>query len=109
MATWRAAVNESLSGPTKELTVTNHRHDPVGLRVLGNLLDSVAEEMGTALERSGVSPNIKERRDHSCAIFDANAELCKARNVTELFKVARNRQAKLPTSAFKRFACFPTG
>ena len=75
MATWRAAVNESLSGPTKELTVTNHRHDPVGLRVLGNLLDSVAEEMGTALERSGVSPNIKERRDYSCAIFDANAEL----------------------------------
>ncbi|MGE4618972.1 MAG: hydantoinase B/oxoprolinase family protein [Planctomycetota bacterium] len=50
-------------------------NDPVGLRVMGNLLESVAEEMGTALERSGVSPNIKERRDHSCAIFDRNAEL----------------------------------
>ncbi|MAW77416.1 MAG: 5-oxoprolinase [Planctomycetes bacterium] len=50
-------------------------YDPIGLRVMGNLLESVAEEMGTALERSGVSPNIKERRDYSCAIFDANAEL----------------------------------
>ncbi len=50
-------------------------HDPIGLRVVGNLLESVAEEMGTALERSGVSPNIKERRDYSCAIFDADAEL----------------------------------
>lgn len=50
-------------------------HDPIGLRVVGNLLESVAEEMGTALERSGVSPNIKERRDYSCAIFDAKAEL----------------------------------
>ncbi|MDE0960951.1 MAG: hydantoinase B/oxoprolinase family protein [Planctomycetota bacterium] len=49
--------------------------DPVGLRIVGNLLESVAEEMGTALERSGVSPNIKERRDHSCAIFDGNAQL----------------------------------
>ena len=49
--------------------------DPVGLRVICNLLESVAEEMGTTLERSGVSPNIKERLDHSCAIFDGNAEL----------------------------------
>ena len=49
--------------------------DAVSLRVIGNLLESVAEEMGTALERTGMSPNIKERLDHSCAIFDANAEL----------------------------------
>lgn len=49
--------------------------DPIGLRVIGHLLESVAEEMGTALERSGVSPNIKERLDHSCAIFDSKAEL----------------------------------
>lgn len=32
---------------------------------------SVAEEMGAALRRSSYSPNIKERRDYSCAIFDA--------------------------------------
>jgi len=45
--------------------------DPVLLRIWQNLLDSVAEEMGSALERTGFSPNIKERRDFSCAIFDA--------------------------------------
>ncbi len=45
--------------------------DPVLLRIYQNLLDSIAEEMGSALERTGFSPNIKERRDFSCAIFDA--------------------------------------
>ncbi|MFN0057532.1 MAG: hydantoinase B/oxoprolinase family protein [Planctomycetota bacterium] len=51
------------------------RAHPVLLRVYQNLLDSVAEEMGTALERTGFSPNIKERRDYSCALFDANGEM----------------------------------
>jgi len=49
--------------------------DPVRLRIIGSLLDSVAEDMGVALERSGISPNIKERLDHSCAIFDGRGEL----------------------------------
>ncbi len=44
--------------------------DPALLRVYQNLLDSIAEQMGSALERTGFSPNIKERRDYSCAIFD---------------------------------------
>lgn len=48
---------------------------PVLLRVYQNLLDSVAEEMGSALERTGFSPNIKERRDYSCAVFDANGDM----------------------------------
>ena len=45
--------------------------DPALLRVYQNLLDAIAEEMGSALERTGFSPNIKERRDYSCAVFDA--------------------------------------
>jgi len=49
--------------------------DPVLLRIWQNLLDSVAEEMGSALERTGFSPNIKERRDFSCAIFDARGAM----------------------------------
>ena len=49
--------------------------DPVLLRIYENLLDSIAEEMGSALERTGFSPNIKERRDFSCAIFDARGDL----------------------------------
>jgi len=44
--------------------------DPVALAVYQNAMTSIAEEMGAALRRSSVSPNIKERRDYSCAIFD---------------------------------------
>lgn len=49
--------------------------DPVHLRIHQNLLDAVAEEMGSALERTGFSPNIKERRDFSCAVFDAQGAM----------------------------------
>jgi len=34
-------------------------------------MHSIAEEMGAALRRTAISPNIKERRDYSCALFDA--------------------------------------
>ncbi|HIA27859.1 MAG TPA: hydantoinase B/oxoprolinase family protein [Planctomycetes bacterium] len=49
--------------------------DPVQLRVFENLLSAIADEMGTALERMGFSPNIKERLDHSCAVFDGVGEM----------------------------------
>ena len=39
------------------------------LEIFKNLFHSVAEEMGAALRRSAFSPNIKERRDYSCAVF----------------------------------------
>ncbi len=45
--------------------------DPIRLEIFKNLFHSVAEEMGAALRRSAFSPNIKERRDYSCAVFDA--------------------------------------
>src|SRR5206468_3345113 len=38
-------------------------------------LAAVAEEMGVVLGRTAVSPNIKERRDFSCAVFDARGAL----------------------------------
>ena len=41
------------------------------LAVFDALFASVAEEMGVALERAATSTNIKERRDLSCAVFDA--------------------------------------
>ena len=47
------------------------RFDPVELELFSNRLVAVAEEMGTVLCQAGFSPNIKERRDFSCAIFDA--------------------------------------
>jgi N-methylhydantoinase B len=49
--------------------------DPIRLEVHKNLFASIAEEMGVALCRTGYSPNIKERRDFSCAIFDGSAEM----------------------------------
>ena len=45
--------------------------DPVTLQVMANALRAVAEEMEAALVRSAFSPNIKERRDCSTAIFDS--------------------------------------
>ena len=44
--------------------------DPIRLEVFRNLFHSTAEEMGVALCRTAFSPNIKERRDYSCAVFD---------------------------------------
>jgi N-methylhydantoinase B len=44
--------------------------DPTRLEIFKNLFHSVAEEMGAALRRAAFSPNIKERRDYSCAVFD---------------------------------------
>jgi len=48
---------------------------PITLEVFKHKFASVAEEMGMALTRAAYSPNIKERRDFSCAIFDANGDM----------------------------------
>jgi N-methylhydantoinase B len=48
------------------------RVDPVRLEIFKSLFHSVAEEMGAGLRRSAFSPNITERRDYSCAVFDAD-------------------------------------
>jgi N-methylhydantoinase B len=44
--------------------------DPVELSIFHCAAHSIAEEMGAALKRTALSPNIKERRDYSCAVFD---------------------------------------
>jgi N-methylhydantoinase B len=49
--------------------------DPVELAIFQSAVHSIAEEMGAALRRTALSPNIKERRDYSCAIFDAQARV----------------------------------
>ena len=49
--------------------------DPTRLEIFKNVFHSVAEEMGAALRRSAFSPNIKERRDYSCAVYDANGQV----------------------------------
>lgn len=47
------------------------KFDPTTLEIYRALYTSVAEEMGVTLRRTSFSPNIKERRDYSCAVFDA--------------------------------------
>ena len=57
---------------------TAHRmskSDPTTLEIYRALFTSVAEEMGIALRRTAFSPNIKERRDYSCAVFDAKGNV----------------------------------
>ena len=49
--------------------------DPTTLEIYRALFTSVAEEMGIALRRTAFSPNIKERRDYSCAVFDAKGNV----------------------------------
>jgi N-methylhydantoinase B len=49
--------------------------DPTTLEIYRALYTSVAEEMGIALRRTSFSPNIKERRDYSCAVFDSSGRV----------------------------------
>jgi N-methylhydantoinase B len=49
--------------------------DPVRLEIFKSLFHAIAEEMGATLKRTAFSPNIKERRDYSCAVFDQNGDM----------------------------------
>jgi N-methylhydantoinase B len=49
--------------------------DPIKLELYKNMLTSVAEEMGVTLRRTAFSPNIKERLDFSCAVFDNTGKM----------------------------------
>jgi len=50
------------------------RVDPIEFEIFKGIFVSIAEEMGVTLCRTGFSPNIKERLDYSCAIYDAQGE-----------------------------------
>ncbi|MCX8070849.1 MAG: hydantoinase B/oxoprolinase family protein [Candidatus Binatia bacterium] len=49
--------------------------DAIAVEVYRHRLAAIAEEMGLVLRRAAFSPNIKERRDYSCAVFDAQGAL----------------------------------
>src|SRR5881227_83860 len=49
--------------------------DPIELEVFKNFYHSIAEEMGATLRRTSFSPNIKERRDYSSAVFDGTGNV----------------------------------
>ncbi len=54
---------------------TATRADPVRLEIFNNLFMSIAEQMGTRLEATAQSVNIRERLDFSCALFDPGGDL----------------------------------
>ncbi len=50
--------------------------NPVALNLFHSRLSAVCDEMGTVLRRTAFSPNIKDRLDFSCAVFDPAGKLC---------------------------------
>ena len=53
-----------------------HSPNPIELSLFSSRIESICDEMGAALKRAAFSPNIKDRLDFSCAVFDAEGELC---------------------------------
>lgn len=53
----------------------SQKADPVMLEIFNNLFASIAEQMGTMLEKTAFSTNVKERRDFSCAVFSSKGDL----------------------------------
>ena len=81
--------------------------DAVTLEVYRHLFTALAEEMGASLRRASFSPNIKERRDYSCALFDhrgANAWLSREISTDNLFE----RTRELIEAEQCRFTCGAT-
>lgn len=50
--------------------------DPIALSIFVSRIEAVCDEMGAVLKRAAFSPNIKDRLDYSCAVFDVEGELC---------------------------------
>lgn len=51
-------------------------NDPIALSLFSSRLTALCHEMGAVLQRSAFSPNIRDRLDYSCAVFDKQGRLC---------------------------------
>ena len=56
--------------------MTQSAVDAIELGVFSCRLEAVCDEMGAVLKHAAFSPNIKDRLDYSCAVFDQHGELC---------------------------------
>jgi 5-oxoprolinase (ATP-hydrolysing) len=78
---WEAALDDKQNliltriTPLPKTTAIGTDADPVMLEVFNNLFMTIAEQMGTALQNTAYSVNIKERLDFSCALFDPTGAL----------------------------------
>ncbi|MGH9504207.1 MAG: hydantoinase B/oxoprolinase family protein [Terriglobales bacterium] len=77
--------------------------DSIELEIFKNIYHSIAEEMGAALRRTAFSPNIKERRDYSCAIFDARGQVIAMGDHMPV------HLGSMPKSVHAAIASFPLG
>ena len=50
--------------------------NPIELNIFSSRLEAVCDEMGAVLRNAAFSPNIRDRLDFSCAVFDAGGRLC---------------------------------
>jgi len=55
---------------------TSYYMNAISLSLFVSRIEAVCDEMGAVLKRVAFSPNIKDRLDYSCAVFDPNGELC---------------------------------
>ncbi|XZE18074.1 hydantoinase B/oxoprolinase family protein [Pirellulaceae bacterium SH449] len=67
--------NSNRSKSSLETNPYDVSYDVVVREVLAQRFAAIAEQMGTVLEQTAISVNIKERRDFSCAIFHQNGDL----------------------------------
>ena len=81
---WTGTVNDrghlvlersSDRGQTPDSTSRDEAPDPVRLEIFNRLFMHIAEQMGTVLQHTALSVNIRERLDFSCALFDAAGRL----------------------------------
>ena len=68
-------LTDDQTGQAGQAVDTSTTADPVRLEIFNNLFASIAERMGTTLQRTSFSTNVKERLDFSCAIFDSRGQL----------------------------------
>jgi N-methylhydantoinase B len=50
--------------------------DAIQLSIFSSRISAVCDEMGAVLRRAALSPNIRDRLDYSCAVFDPQGQLC---------------------------------
>ena len=78
---WQASINNNFdlilerTEKKQRLSAIGTKVDPVMLEIFNNLFMNVAEQMGTVLENTASSVNIKERLDFSCALFSPTGDL----------------------------------
>ena len=71
---WSVRASDGVARLTRE-GLAERDPETSTLELWRHRLTAIAEEMGERLTRSAFSPNIKERRDHSCALFDARGDM----------------------------------